>query len=323
MLHFALLFPLVVVVAMIALAVARRGPFRALHISSAAAASAEATNRRLRLRNVGAIAATVACATLLTVAGLIGSITTERQEPLDALHLLLLTPILTAVTAVAFFAFLPAFPEESASRTADLTRRTPLTFGPRSVFVAPVAAAALLAFLIVLLGAVADPDGRMLSYSPDVAKMGGGGGTFPGLVYGIPLLVGMVLLAGVLIVALKRIASAPRPTDASLREADSTVRLLGIRVVTKTATSALLVTAGSVCILAGNTAESINRGTSVDGRGNPIPADATMQAIGTLGTIALWLGVALVAAAIAFVVGAIGDATRKPFEIAPVAEVLA
>ena len=323
MLYFALLFPLVVVVAMIALAVAKRGPFRALYISSAAAASAEATNSRVRLRNVSAIAAALACATLLTVAGLLGSITTERQEPLDALHLLLLTPILTAVTAVAFFAFLPAFREDSASRAADLTERTPLTFSPRSVFVAPVAAAALLAFLIVLLGAVADPDGRMLSYSPDVAEMGGGGGSFPGFVYGIPLLIGVVLLAGVLIVALKRTASAPRPTDTSLREADSTVRLLGIRVVTKTATSALLVTAGSLCILAGNTAESINRGTSVDGRGNPIPADATMQAIGTLGTIALWLGVALVAAAIAFVVGAIGDATRKPFEIAPVAEVLA
>ena len=323
MLYFALLFPLVVVVAMIALAVNRRGPFRALYISSAAAASAETTNRRVRLRNVSAIAAAVACATFLTVAGLLGSITTERQEPLDALQLLLLTPILTAVTTVAFFAFVPTFREDSASRTADLIRRTPLTFGSRSVFVAPVAAAALLAFLIVLFGAVADPDGRMLSYSPDVAKMGGGGGSFPGFAYGIPLLVGVALLAGVLVVSLKRIASAPRPTDTSLREADSTVRLLGIRVVTKTATCALLVSAGSLCVFAGNTAGSINRGTSTDGRGNAIPADATMQAIGTLGTIALWLGVALVAAAIAFIVGAVGDATRKPFEIAPVAEVLA
>lgn len=322
MLYFALLFPLVVVVAMAALALAKRGPFRVLSLSPPGAASAEEANHRVRLRNVSAIVAAVTCATLLTVGGLLGSITTERQGPLDALHLLLLAPILTATTAVAFFAFVPTFREDLAARTADLTRRTPLSFSPASVFVIPAAAVSLLTILVVLFGAVADPGGRMLSYSPDVANMGLRGGGFPGFAYGIPLLFGVVLLTSVLAVALRRIASAPRPSDTSLREADSTVRLLGIRVVIKTATSALLVTIGFLCIFAGNTAESINLGTSTDGEGNPIPADATMQVFGTLGTIAAWLGVAFVATAIAFIVGAVADATRKPFEIAPVAEVV-
>lgn len=320
--YFALVFPLVIVFAAVALALAQRAPFRSLEFDAANGSAAVSANRRVRLRNVTAIAAAVIVACTVTAVALEVGRTTVSEGPLDVMQLLLLTPILTAIVAVAFFAFVPTFRETSDARSAELDRRTPLSFGPRSVFMVPSAAAVLLAILVLAFGFLADPDGRSLTYFPN-PWMGGGGGPFPGFVYGLPLLIGIAVLATVVVIALRRIASAPRPSDPSLREADSTLRLLGIRVVTKAATSALVLTVAFLLIMAGSVAASMNSGTHHDGMGNIIPADATMQVIGTLGTIALWLGVVFVGAAIVFIVGAVGDATRKPFEITHPAEVAA
>ncbi|WP_167040591.1 hypothetical protein [Salinibacterium sp. ZJ454] len=313
MLELALIFPLVVVATIVALSLARRGPFRTLAIEDVHRQSAEWATRRIRLRNAIAMTAAVVFAAISNAVAIFSMQSTDPLVPVDPLHWFLLTPMLTAIVTIAFFALVPTFREAGEIRSAELTRRTPLMFGPRTTFAVPIVAAVVLIALVVACGIIANVDGRMFIYD------NGPSGGFPGFAYGVPLLIGVALLAAATALALVRIASAPRPTDPSLREADSTVRLLAIRVTMKTVSAAVALTTGFLLLWSGSTAESMARQSRIDVTGDLIPTDATLQVIGVAGTIGICVGIAFVVATIVFVVGAVSDGTRKPFEAVSVA----
>lgn len=81
-----------------------------------------------------------------------------------------------------------------------------------------------------------------------------------------------------------------------------------------------MMTAGMVLVMTGSTFESLARWTRFDGAGNLIPPDAAILAIGVWGIVIIWAGIACFVATVVFLVSAVSDATRKPFEARPVAE---
>ena len=302
----ALLVPLVIGLGVVVLAASGRGPFRRFHMDAGQASSAEAANRRVRLRNLSALAAATLVAAALGTIGL--------TMVVDFGRLVLITPILAASAAIAFFALVPATPfrEGAGARSADLSPRTPWSFGPRWIFALPAVAAATLIVVSVGVGLAADADGRTISHAYD--RGGNSAGPFPGFFYGVPVLAAIAVLACVAVIALVRIASAARPSDETLREADAAVRLLAIRVVMKSATSALAVTLGIILLLAGSSTQKVAGGLtgfagSVD---VSIPPDGALVA---LGMIELGLGVIALVAGVAFLLWAVSDAVRKPFEL--------
>lgn len=317
--EFALILPLVVIVAAAAFLAARRGPLRTLVVADELLPAAVSANRYFRRRSLLAMLAVVVFGTVLGV-GVIFSIRTASRELTDSnivtdpLQWLVLTPLFIGVVAVASFAFVPRFREMAEVRTAELTRRTPLTFGPRWAWAVPSVSAALLVAIVVWFGLIAEPDGRMFVYDD------GPGGGFPGFSYGVPVLGGLAVIAAVAIAALLRIAGAPRPSDQALRSADDTVRLLALRITLNSVTAAITMTAGILLVWAGSTAESMARTTRIDLSGVPLPPDAALQAIGVWGTVGIWAGIACFAATVGFLVRAVSDATRTPFASAAVSE---
>ena len=302
----AVLLPLMIALGVAVLAASGRGPFRRFQMDATQASSAEAANLRVRQRNFSALAAAILVAVFLGTAGL--------SLAADLGRLLLLAPILAASAAIAFFVLAPTAPfhEAAGTRNADLSPRRPWSFGPRWIFVVPAVAAAALLAVTVALGLAADADGRSISH--DYGRGASGAGPFPGFFYGVPLLASVVVLACVAAIALVRIASAVRPSDESLREADSTIRLLAIRVVMKSATSALVFTLGIVLLLAGSATLRVANGVQawVDSVDVSIPPDGMLI---TLGVIELGTGVIALVAGVVFLLWAVSDAVRKPFEL--------
>lgn len=309
----ALVLPLVVIVAAVAFALARRGAFRSLAIADENLPAAVCASRHFRRRSVLATIAVVVFGAGLSAYLLFAIRATHPMTMMNPSHWLVLTPILTGTVGVASFAFVPHFREAGSTRSAELIRRTPFTFGPRRAFAAPIAATSVLIALVLWFGLISAPDGLIMH--------GDRLGFIPGFSYGIPLLFGTLIIAGVTVIAVRHIASAPRPTDGALRTADATVRLLAIRIILNTVTAAVIVTAGILLGMAGSSAESMARGIRLDAAGNVIPPDAVVQAIGVWGNVGIWAGVACFLATVVFLVSAVSDATRKPFQTTLVAEV--
>ena len=309
----ALIFPLIVMLAVVVFAVARRGAFRSLVIADGHLPAAVSAVHHFRRRSVLAMIVVVLFGAVLGAYLMFAIRATGPMTMMNPVHWLLLMPILTGTVGVASFSFVPHFREAGDSRSAELIRRTPFTFGPQRAFVAPSAATAILLALVFWFGVISEPDGMFWRSDR--------GGTIPGFFYGVPLLAGTVLIAAVTYLAVRHIASAPRPSDGALRAADATVRLLAIRIILNTVTAAVIMTVGAVLVMAGSTFESMARGTRFDGAGNLIPPDAAIQAIGVWGNVCIWAGVACFVATIVFLVSAVSDATRKPFEATRVAEV--
>ena len=308
----ALVLPLVVGLAVAAFAVARRGAFRSMAIDDDNRPAAESASRHFRRRSVLAIAAVVLFAAGLSILLLVAIRSPSPMLVMNPSHWLLLMPILTGTVGVASFAFVPRFREAGDTRSAELTRRTPFTFGPQRVYVAPGAATAMLIAFVLWFGLISRHDGFFVH--------GDRSGILPGFYYGIPILIGTLIIVGVAIVAVLHIASAPRPTDASLRAADATVRLLSIRIILNTVTAAVFMTAGMILVMAGSTAVSMASGTIFDFAGNLMPPDAAIQVIGDWGHVGIWAGIACFIATVVYLVSAVSDATRKPFEATLVAE---
>lgn len=306
----ALLLPLLLALGAVVLAASGGGPFHRFQMGASQASSADAANLRVRLRNFSALAAATLVAVFLGTAGF--------SLAADLGRMLLLTPILAASAAIAFFVLAPTAPfhEAAGTRSADLSPRRPWCFGPRWLFVVPAIAAAALLAVTVALGLAADADGRSISH--DYGRGASGAGPFPGFFYGVPLLTAIAVLACVTALALVRIASAPRPSDESLREADATIRLLAIRVAMKSATSALVFTLGIVLLLAGSATHRVATGVqawvgSVD---VSIPRDGMLI---TLGIIEFGSGVIALVTGAALLLWAVSDAVRKPFELSRLA----
>lgn len=309
MVELSLVFPLVVV-AVVLFAVARRGAFRAVAVAAENLPAAQSASRHFRSRSI------VATVDVLLFSAVFGSYllvairATGPQTMMNPLHWVMLTPMLTGAIGIVAFAFVPHFREVSDSRSADLTRRTPFTFGPRTLFIAPASSVGVLIALILFFGSVSRLDG--------LVEYGDRGGYIPGFFYGVPLLIGVALLVGLTGLCVQRIASTPRPTDSAFRAADATVRLLSIRIVLNIVTAAVAATVGCILVWAGSTVESMSRATSTDAAGNELPRDAVLDAMGTWGHIGIWVGVACFIATVIFVVSALSDATRKPFDSAKV-----
>ncbi|PWB96480.1 hypothetical protein [Homoserinimonas hongtaonis] len=299
---------LVVGVAVIVFVAARRAAFHSVAIAEENLPAAEAASRYFRRRSVFAITATVLFSVGLGTLVLFAIRATGPMTLMNPLHWLLLSPLLIGIVGVASFSFVPRFREAGNTRSAELVRRTPFTFGSRRVFFAPVAAAAILVALIVWFGVVSDSEGLIV--------VGDRLGYIPGFFYGGPLLAGVVLLAGISWLSVRHVASVSRPTDASLRAADAAVRLVSIRIILSTATAAVLATAGSILVMAGSTAHSMAQGSRFAADGTESVADATVVALGVWGTVGIWAAIACFVATVVFIVAAVSDATRTPFEAA-------
>lgn len=309
----ALILPLVVAVAVLTLAVARRGAFRSLTIAEKNLPAAVSASRHFRHRSVLAMIAVVVFAAVLSAFLLFAIRFPAPATAMSAGHWLLLLPILTGTVGVAAFAFVPHFREAEASRRADLARRTPFTFGPRRAFIAPVVSLILLVALIVCFGSLAGPDG-VISHS------NGAGGGILGFAYGVPVLLGALIAVAVAYLAVRHVALAPRPSDVALRAADATVRLLAIRIILNTVAASFVMTAGVFLLSTGSTAISMSSGTSYDFAGELIPPDQALLAIGIWGHVGIWVGIACFVATVVFIVASVSDATRKPFEVSRAAE---
>lgn len=317
MIELALVFPLVVVFALAAFLILRRRPLRSLPVAEEHLPSAASVANRLRVRSAIAFAASLLFALVFTAIALYGMRSFEAGSLIDPLQWFLLMPTMTAIVAVASFSFMVKFREPAGSRKAELERRTPMSFGPPAVFVAPILATVILVGVVLCFGLLADGDGNVV-VNNELLLAG-----FPGFAYGMPVLIGVALLAGVAALALQRIASAPRPSDAALREADSAVRILSIRVIVKAVTAAITLTAGFLLVWAGQSALSAASGRMLTATGEPVFEDALLQTLGAWGAVGFWAGIALFVATIVFLVGAVSDASRKPFEVTAVSEAVA
>jgi uncharacterized membrane protein len=310
----ALLVPLVIVVAGLVFFVARRAPLASVELSAQGRASASAGRRRsgARLRltlllvpTLGAIVVGLVIASYRDADGIDG--------PLGRTSLLLISPLLVTTVIALLLAFVPRFGENQARRTADLSRRSPFTFVSRQASTALIVLAGVLIVAMITFGVLAWPHGESLFYFYG-GGFAGGGGEFPGFGFGVPILVSLVLLVLAVWLSLFRVARAPRPTDASLREADTAVRILTSSTILAVASFAIAVSLATVLIMAGVAFSDVTR-PSVDLHGNPVAINSIAQTLAVLSSAGIGVGIGLIVVAIYFLVRSISLATRSPFAI--------
>lgn len=170
-------------------------------------------------------------------------------------------------------------------RRARLVRRGMLDAAPRWLLRTTGAAAAL-AVVTVAAGAVlADPDGRSFTYRPD-AMQATTGSPFPGLFYGRPAAIGLLLLAVVTAATLWIVANRPAVATDDERIEDALRRASAHRVL-RVATGVTLVVAGGLALIAGMRLHSAGTttGEALLGAGG--------IALGLLGLLAAMTGVVL------------------------------
>lgn len=286
-------------VAIIATAVAvviARSPFRRVRIEERLAPIAASVARRIRWRNMLAVAASATVAWFLVATG---------TSPGNAGRAFYVAPLLAAATGIVFFIVVPVFHETSSRRSADLAPRTALTFGGRgSLVLAALLAVGVIATSIAL-GAVADPGGRTLSradgYSEDL---------FPGFYYSVPALAALAVLGGAVVVAIVRISKVRQPGDETLRDADHALRRLAMGVVVRGAAAATSATIAGMLIAAGAVTSSVSYGPIVIDQ--PGIADPWLHGVALGESIG---GLVFGALAVVLAVSAIAGALRTPLAI--------
>lgn len=301
-LFFLLGLPFLAVAALVIGAVVIGAPVKRLSVSPDESDVARAVARQVQVRNLAALAAGITVGAALAIV--------VSNYSLQVQWLPFVVPTVTAAIAILVFARMPtvAFREAPGVRTADLERRRPWSAGPRWLFVLALAAAGVLALTLLLTGITAMPDGRSFGYVR--GDLSGGGGPYPGFVFGVPALIGLAVLVAAVVIALARITSAGRPTSESLREVDTALRRIAIRVVLKTTVSALLVTAGGVLFSAGGVLRQVSFNLELNGGG-------VLQPAALIGGIILPLGTISVVAGVVFFVLAVLDAVRRPIALLP------
>jgi hypothetical protein len=130
----------------------------------------------------------------------------------------------------------------SATASASLTPRSPWSFARRRSFVAALAVAATYIAFLVVTGLTSAPDGqgryrllRLHDASSTVATT-----SYPGWYYGVPLLAVTIVLAGSVILALRRIATTTSLPDPRMAPLDRRWREISTRVVLRLGAGALL-----------------------------------------------------------------------------------
>jgi hypothetical protein len=233
---------------------------------------------------------------------------------------LALAPGISAIVGCVIIAAVP-LPrwrvDASGRRTAQLTPRGAASFGPRWAFTLPLAAGLALVLFLLATGLTASTDeaglSRMISLSSAPGESGSAG-PYPGWYYGVPVIALTVLLAAVVLLALHRIASAPKPQDAASWELDAALRRSATRFVMSLSTSALLFYFGGLLYFAGSSTSNV---ASVASLRNP--ADETLdsgsfvfsfvQPAYAVGVAEMVIGGVLAATAVALAVSAVA-ATR-------------
>lgn len=299
-----LALPIVLTVGVIVLVTQFGRAARTVRLSPPHAAAAQTASSRVQLRNRFALLVSV-LASIAT--GVLGLAATH-----DLTWLVLLAPVVGATVAALVFIIVPSaeFLESDAVRSAELSPRRARDFA--RVW-PPYAAAAVLGVVAALIALLAEPDGRSLAH--DFGVGGSGGGPYPGWYYAAPLIAATVVLSALTDLALRRVARAPRPSDATLRDADDAVRTLAVQLICRVSTASILVSLGALLIAAALVSMRVADGpdTSTDGVDVSPPTFAPLMA---LGVAELVIGLLSLAAGLVVTVLALRLAARRAFEVA-------
>jgi hypothetical protein len=299
-----LLLPVLIALVVIVL-VARLGrDARVIRMSPPAAEAAQQAASRVQLRNRLAIVVGLLASVALGILAL--------GVPEDLGRTALLAPAVGAIVAILVFVLVPSaeFLESNTVRHADLSPRRAWDYA--RVWPAYVALA-LPVVVLPVLALLGDADGRSIThrYGDQASSTSS---PYPGWFYAVPLLVAAVVLAAVTDLAMRRVARAPRPSDSGLRDADEAVRALAVRLIVGISVAAALATVGVALTGAGiptlNVAGGID--ASIGGTDASIAPYAPLQAVAI---IELVLGVAALAAGVAFLGVAVRLATRSAFRV--------
>jgi hypothetical protein len=308
----ALLVPLLIVVAVMMFAIARRQPVVKLAGDVAIAASATSASRRsaLRLRLVLLLTPTIVGAVAAAVIAAFGQ-SDSVGAPLGRTTFLLVTPALVATAAALLLGYVPAFGESPSARAAELTRRNIGSYANRGALTAFLVLEFLLIAAVLTFGLLAVPhtDSLFYFYSGGYA---GGGGIFPGFGYGVPILVGLAVSGLAAGLALSRIARAPRPTNPALQAADDALRRLTSATVLAISSFTAALSLAVILLMAGYAFWDVAR-VGLDLNGNPVPVNGTAQLLAALSHAGVGAGVGFVVLAIYFLVRAVSSATQHPF----------
>jgi hypothetical protein len=168
-------------------------------------------------------------------------------------------------------------------RRARLARRGPFDAAPRRLVTVAGAATALAALTLTTGALTADATGRGFTWSSGEGEgaVSATATPFPGLFYGAPTALGLLLLAGAVLAALRVVADRPavatedERTEAALRRASA-------HRVLRAATAAVLVDTGGLLSIGGMAA-----------RVHPGPVAAAGVGAAVLGGLAVLAGVAV------------------------------
>lgn len=236
--------------------------------------------------------------------------------PLDHLgSALVFAPAVGAVIALLVIAISPTpyRPFRVGLRFAELTPRGAATFGPRWGFVVPLIATALLVSLLITTGmsAVSDDGGLPRAIYVAVPHGSNEGTPYPGWYYGVPILAASAVLVAVTLVALHRVAAAPRIGPADLPHLDGAVRAALTRFVMLVATAVILLYLGGVSLFAAETLRTTSQWAQIKPSildslhatgGGVIPANAVIhgvvQPFYTVGAVGVLFGIILIGIAI-------------------------
>lgn len=237
----------------------------------------------------------------LTAAGLIGGATllpglfgTSLTAGFwyDAGLIALLSPVLAASAGMLVIAAVPPLRSAaSARRSASLHPRRPLGLLRRRdrslLFASTLGAAAL----VLLAGAFSSPDefGRYRQLSMSTAGGHSSAGPYPGWFYGLPALALTLLLLASALLALRRIARAPAPTDSREHAADLDQRGALSRFVARLASGGALGITAFVLLLGGRACLGLAMNT----------VEHAAAILGTVAVVALLAGVLALLGALA------------------------
>lgn len=238
----------------------------------------------------------------------------DERVPAALGRVALIAPGLAALTALVMVAVFPAasIREPDTSRSADLDRRRPWSYAPRWAVGLPVAAGSLVLVAVMAFGLTSSPqdDGQYRAFTVVDGDYTSTSSPYPGWFYGLPIAALVVVLAIVAVIALARIAGAPRPTDPGLREIDAVMRMLATRVVVKLTTAAFLLYLGAILVVGGNAMGNASGQWTGD-------AYARTEPWTTLSTVSILTGLVIVAFGVGFLLLAVLDAARAPSATRP------
>ncbi|PSL37857.1 hypothetical protein CLV49_1464 [Labedella gwakjiensis] len=249
-------------------------------------------------------------------AGLVGAAAFAVNEGLPSAlgRVALLAPGLASLTALVLVAAFPAVSirEPGTSRSADLDRRRPWSYAPRWAVGLPVAAGSLVLGAVIAFGLTSSTqeDGQYRAFTVVNGDYTSTSSPYPGWFYGVPIAAMVIAIAVVAVVALTRIAGAPRPTDSGLREIDAVMRMLATRVVVKLTTGTFLLYLGVILAVGGNAMSSASGQWTGE-------AYARIEPWTTLSLVSILVGLVTVAFGLCFVLLAVLDVARAPSATRP------